>query len=139
MVLMVKFMIKEMYSCDAGSIQIQCGNSYIRFNNEYGDGTFKTYLFDSMDEFENYKKDHFDYPGMQEKDYHFHGIHFFENAKVLNYDCFEPDRNNCYGLEKETLFTIDGKCWIFVNKGKIYFVKDGSSIKDSSLIKNNIV
>lgn len=40
---------------------------------------------------------------------------------------------------KKTLFTIDGKCWISVNKGKIYFVKDGSSIKDSSLIKNNIV
>lgn len=123
MALMVKFMIKKMYSCDAGSIQIQCGESYINFPNCYGDGCFKAYLFDSNDEFNKYKEEHYIYPDMQKDNYHYEGQHYFTGAKVLNYDCFEPGVDFIYSMCKEILFELNGKYNIWANYGKVYFVK----------------
>ena len=107
------------YSADGGTIAILCGGSIVRFNNCYGDGSFKTYLFNDGDEFNNYKEEHKQYSNMEEKDYHFQGLHYFDNAKVLNYDCLKPNQIK----DDDVLFILKGNYTIYSNNGKVYFIK----------------
>lgn len=111
-------MKKYFYSCDTGSIAVSCGGSIIKFNNGYGDGCFKVYEGSEKD-FEEYKKEHYQYPFMEDKNYRFVTSSYFFKAYVLNYDCLEPNNittENC-------LFELNGKYDIYYLDGKIYFVK----------------
>lgn len=130
-------MIKKMYVADAGSIQVQCGESYISIDNNYGDGQFKAYLFDSEKEFNSYKEEHYSFPCMRETNYRFAGLHYFNNAHVLNYDCWEPGKNHYFIFEKEILFTLNGRFAVYVNNGKVYFVKE--NIKEAANYKMQLL
>ena len=123
-------MLKEIYTADAGTIQIQCGDSNIGIDNNYGDGQFKAYRFDSGKEFENYKIEHYSFKNMNDTDYKFSGIHHFTDAHVLNYDCFEPGKDRYFIFEKKTLFTLNGTFAIYDNQGKVYFVKHNDGFKE---------
>ena len=117
---MVKKMEKKYYDCDAGSVLVECGGSFIHFDNGYGDGNFKVYLFDSKEEFDQYIEDHLKY-GIEEKQYRYNTQALFKNAKVLDYDCLFRCNNDV--LIEHTLFTLNGRYYIYYNDGKVYFVK----------------
>ena len=112
-------MKKNLYSADGGTIAILCGGSIVHFNNCYGDGCFKAYLFDDEEDFNNYKEEHKQYSNMQEKDYYYQGLHYFDNAKVLDYDCLKPNHIN----DENVLFILNGNYTIYSNYGKVYFIK----------------
>ena len=119
-------MQKEKYICDAGSLAIEFNDgSIMRINNCYGDGEFKTYVFDSTEEFQDYKNNHYQFATMREDCYQFVGLNYFGKAKVLNYDSFEPYQKRVGWINKQVLFTLSGKYEIYVNSGKVYFVKVG--------------
>lgn len=107
------------YSSDRGCIAIGCGGSIIRISNEYGDGFFlKCYHFSNVRKFAEYVKEHDKLYGIKEKDYHFISCCDFANAHVLHYDCLKEIK-----LEN-ILFTLNGEYSIYVNYGKVYFVKN---------------
>lgn len=130
-------MLKEKYICDAGSLAIEFDDgSIMHIGNDYGDGEFKTYVFNSFDEFQEYKNNHYQFATMKEKNYHFVSLNYFNNANVLNYDCFEPNQTRVGWIKKEILFTLSGKYEIYVNYGKIYFVKISEACK---IFKHNFI
>lgn len=114
-------MEKKYYTCDAGSVAVECGGSYILYNNGYGDGVFKVYLFDNQEEFDNYIEDHSNKYNIPDSDYRFSSCAIFNNANVLDDDCLKnlsPEQ-----LKQHTLFTLNGRYGIYYNSGKVYFVK----------------
>lgn len=120
-------MRKEYYSCDIGSVAVACGGSIIYYNNGYGDCSSKVYEFEAFEEFNAYKKQHSKY-GIEEKDYHYLSVADFDNANVLDYDCLDnPIPLN--KLREHTLFTLNGRYFIYCNQGKVYFVKNVSKMK----------
>jgi hypothetical protein len=115
-------MEKYYYICDCASLAVYCGGSIIRIRNNYGDGRFKVYVFDNNKEFDEYKNDHKKY-GIKDRDYDFVACHYFKQAKILNYDCYENLDDT--SASKHTLAELNGTYAVIVNYGKIYFVKWG--------------
>lgn len=70
---------EKMYNTDDGMLKVWLGknskgkNQFLKIRNMYGDGTFESYLIDSMEEFESYKKEHYIYEDMADKDYYYFG------------------------------------------------------------------
>lgn len=114
-------MEKKYYTCDAGSIAVECGGSYILYSNGYGDGGFKVYLFDSDIEFNAYIEEHVNKYNVSEKDYKFNSCAIFNNANVLDDDSLKNLSSE--QLKQHTLFTLNGRYGIYHNCGKVYFVK----------------
>lgn len=109
---------RKKYSCDEGSIQIQCGKSYITISNEIGDGDYDVYLFNSSRDFEKFIM----LCGLRESDFDIVSVCYFDNAEILNHDCWKPGKTKNLGMEKETLFTLNGKYYVLVRYGNIFFV-----------------
>lgn len=121
---------EKMYNTDDGMLKVWLGknsegkNQFLGIRNMYGDGTFESYLIDSMEEFESYKKEHYIYEDMADKDYHYFGKYVFvKNAVVLCESTVENHADKV-NLSDYELFTLKGLYSIFVNYGKVYFVKD---------------
>lgn len=109
---------RKKYSCDESSIQIQCGKSYITISNELGDGDYDVYLFNSSRDFENFIMS----CGLRGSDFDITSVCYFNNAKILNRDCWEPGKTKKLGYVKETLFTLNGKYYVLVRYGNMFFV-----------------
>lgn len=110
-------MKKGYYSCDAGSLTVECGGSIIYYPNGYGDGDFKVYLFDDKSEWNSYVKEHELKYGITKNKYKFETIANFNNARVLNYDCLKKVD------EENVIFTLNGHYSIYSFNGHIVFVK----------------
>lgn len=74
--------------CDVGSMCIKCGDSYIRYNNGYGDGEFMVYIFKNCEEFDRFIDEH----NFKEE---FITSAIFNNAKLMSYDC-------CYNISYDS-------------------------------------
>lgn len=116
-------MKKGYYSCDGGTIAVYCGGSIIRYSNGYGDGDFKAYLFESDQEFLEYKQEHLEKYGIEENDYRFISTAYFKDAKVLDYDCYKPKYFEDDNYKESVIFELNGYYIIYKNYGKVYFIK----------------
>lgn len=72
------------YTCDGGTLSIQCGGVKVSFTNDYGDGIHKVFLL-SKDE-----RNH----AIRDKSSRFRGaieVPELSEALVLSYDCTAPN------------------------------------------------
>lgn len=102
------------YTCDAGSLAIECGESIILIGNNWGDGEYSLFLFDEYSEWASHP---------HKKDFQFVNAHRFKDAKVLNYDCFDIGQTKCGFVEKKILTTLNGRWAFYTYHGAIFAVK----------------
>lgn len=107
--------LQKLYWTDIGCLTVYCNGSIVRIQNQYGDGSFKCYLFEK--DFALYQKEHEELYKMK---FNFIGIWCFDKAKVLGSDLYDPRNIN----NKEQLFELNGWYSIYVCYGKVYFVKE---------------
>lgn len=102
----------EHYVADMGTVLFVKGSGSFRVGNRIGDGWWKIYLFDNYQEFDDYKQEHYQYEGMQDKDYHLDAL------LTGAWEVKSLDTN----IDSATLFELNGKYDVYINKGKVYLV-----------------
>lgn len=118
-------MKKYYYSCDGGSLlvgvpSVTCEKEYELINilNHYGDGCFKCYDM-NYSEFDSYVEEHKVLYNIDESDYKLVLSIHIDNGIVYDYDCVDQ----YFTPLGEPLFKLNGLYHVYVNYGKIYFVK----------------
>lgn len=106
-------MKKANYSCDCGSVMVNCGGCYIRYHNGYGDGCFEAYVFDSEQEFNQYISNE---TNINKNDIEFVTSSYFKEAYIMSYDIPNMISHQIMKLE-------NGQFAIYHYNGDVYFVK----------------